>query len=226
VNVVSLKSEVENLDQSSELIGASASYRFSESFSLGAQANASLIKYKRQFLNDAANYDAGLNMTARLGRNTLLRIVGGYQVGEFGSGGAVGDNTDVGNWYLRVSINHTLNKYVSQSLSFGHETQVGTASNSAVIDYIRHQMTFSISRTLGLSTGASFDSASESGGEFAQDFKLYQFGVYGYWSMSKFLSLNMSYRLIKRDSDSDQDSEQGTLDYVENRFDLGIRLNL
>ncbi len=226
VHVLSLRSEVENLDQSSDLIGASATYRISTALSLGAQANASFIKYKRQFLNESANYDAGLNMTARLGRNTLLRIVGGYQVSEFGSGGTVADSTDVSNWHLRVSINHTLNKFISQSLSFGRETQVGTASNSAVIDYIRHQLTFSFSRTLGLSTSASFDSASESGGQFAQDFKLYQFGVYGYWSMSKFLSLNMSYRFIKRDSDANEDSQEGTLDYVENRVDFGIRLNL
>jgi hypothetical protein len=226
VNVVSLKSEVENLDQSSDLFGASTTYRFSEALSLGIQANASYIKYKRRFLNESANYDAGVTLTAQLGRNTMLRIVGGYQLGEFGSGGEIGDSSDTSNWHLRVSINNSLNKYVSQSLSFGHETQVGTASNSAVVDYIRHQMNFSFSRTFGLSTSASFDSASESGGIFAQDFKLYQFGIYGYWTMSKYLSLNMSYRFIKRDSSSDDEDMEGSLDYIENRLDLGVRLNL
>jgi hypothetical protein len=225
LNVISLKSEVENLDQSSDLFGASASYRFSDALTLGIQANASLISYKNQFLNDSSNYDVGATLTAQLGRNTTLRVVGGYQKGAFGSGGEIDDNSDFGDWFLRVAINHVLNRRITQSLSFGHETQGGTASNSTVVDYIRHQMTFSFSRSLGLSADVSFDSATESGGLFAQDFKLYQFGLYGYLMMSKYVSLNISYRIVKRDSSSNGQDEED-LDYIENRVDLGVRLNL
>jgi hypothetical protein len=226
VNVISLRSEVENLDQTTELFGASVSYRFNDALTLGLQANASLIKYKRNFLNESRNYDAGLTLAARLGRHTTAQITAGYQVGEFGSGGEVGDRSDISDWHLRVAITHALNRYVSQSLSFGHESQIGTASNAAEVNYIRHSMNFSISRSFGLSALASLDSATESGGAFAQEFTLYQMGVFGYWNFSKKLSLTLGYRFVKRDATSDDADSDVSLDYVENRVDLGLQVQL
>lgn len=226
LNVVSLKSEIENLDQSSDLIGASATYRLNHALSIGLQANASLVAYKREFLNETRNYDTGLTLTARTGRNTTLRVIAGYQIGEFGSSGAIGDETSLSDWYLRLGVTRNINRYLSQSISVGHESQIGTVSNSTEVDYIRHQLNMAFARVFGLGTTAFFDSAIESGGVLAHEFKLYQFGVYGYWRLSTKMSVSFSYRFVKRESTPAADALAGTLDYVENRFDLGFQLNL
>lgn len=226
LNVISLKSEVENLDQSSDLFGASINYSLGNSISLSLQANASFVKYKRNFLNEANNYDVGVGVSSRIGRHTTVRVVAGYQIGEFGSGGQINDNTSLSDWYFRLVISQNVNRYLGHSLSLGHESQIGTASNSTSVDYIRHQMTSAVARSFGLGTILSLDSARESGGLFAQEFKLYQLGVYGYWSMSKKLSLTFNYRLTKRDASGDENELSGVLDYIENRVDLGLQLHL
>ncbi len=225
-NILALKSEAENLNQSSDMLGGSASYRFTDALSVGLQANASHVKYDRGFLNDSTNYSAGFTVTARTGRNMTVSLAGGYQGGQFGSGGAIGDGSGLGDWYLRVALAHNINRSLSQTISIGHESQLGTASNSTKIDYIRHQLNLNISRNFGIGGTLSYESAVESGGVFAQEFKLFQFGVFGYWSMSKKLGLTFSYRLVARESSGAQDAVEGVLDYVENRIDLGLQVNL
>ncbi len=226
LNVISLRSEVENLDQSSELLSASATYQVNDAISIGIQTSASLINYKRKFLNESKNYDAGLTFAARASHNVILRIIAGYQLGDFGSGGSIGDATDLRDWYFRISVTHSINRYLNHSMSFGHESQVGTASNSTEVDYFRHQVNVPLLRTLGLGTIFSIDSAKESGGTFAQDFKLFQVGVFWHWTFSKKASLLFSYRFVRRDASLKEDSSDDSLDYIENRFDLGIQVSL
>lgn len=226
LNVIALKSELDDLDQSSELFSASATYQIHSGLSVGLQGNASMVKYQNSFLNESTNYDVGATLASRITRSMFLQMIVGYQVGRFGSGGEVGDKSNVDNWHFRASINHQINKLVSHSLSVGHESQIGTASNSAIVDYIRHQCYFTFSKDVGVSTSVSFDSASESGGAFAQDFKLYQLGIFGYWKLARKLSLSLGYSITKRDASSASDDADNVEDYLENRVDLAIQLNL
>lgn len=226
LNIIALKSELEDLNQSTELFSASATYRIHGGLSLGLLANASIIKYKSDFLNESKSYDMGVTLSSQLTKSIALQITGGYQAGRFGSGGEVGDDSEVGNWHLRVSLNHQINRNVNHTLSFGHESQIGTASNSAIVDYIRHQISFTLLKDVGISANASFDSASESGGVFAQDFRLYQVGVYMYWNMARRLGLTFGYSLTKRDASGAGDGDEEVQDYLENRVDLGIQVQL
>ena len=222
-NSISLKSEVENLDQSADNFGASVSFRMSDSLSLGLQGNASIVKYSQPFLNDAKTYNVGATVLFKASRNISVRGAVGFQFGQFGSRGATGDSSGLNEWYANVDINHSINEYVTQVLSVGREAQLGTASNSTEVLYIRHRASLAILNRVSIGTTCSFESANESGGLFAQEFKFFQFGVFSYWSISKKIGLSLQYRFLKRDSSSAVGGADGQLDYIENRLDIGMQ---
>lgn len=222
-NSISLKSDVESLDQATEQFGASADFRANDSLTIGIQANGSIVKYDQEFLNDATNYSVGLSASLKASKAISIRGTMGYQVGRFGSSGETGDLSSTNDWYASVEIYHNINSYLSQSISIGRESQLGTASNSTEVTYLRHRLSLAIFQNAGLGTNLSIESAKESGGQFAQDIKLYQLGIFSYFSLSKRMTLSLQYRFLKRTSDTATASPLGNLGYVENRLDMGLQ---
>jgi len=226
LTVFALSSEVEEFDQSSQMLSASVNYRVSDGLTLGLQGSASFVDYKQSFLNDVQSYNAGVNLSSAVTRNITLRMSAGYQVGVFGSGGSVADASQLGSFFYQFGINHSINRLLNHSISLGREAQLGTASNSTSIDFVRYQISGNFWRNFGLGANASLDSAKESGGAFAQDFSLLQLGLNGFWIPSRKMSLSFGYRFIKRDASAQGSVTDQSLDYIENRVDLSLQFNL
>lgn len=222
-NAISLKSEAESLDQSSEQFSATVSTRISDSMSLGIQASGSIVKYDRGFLNDASNISAGVSATLKASKTISIRSTLGYQIGRFGSQGSIGDSSNLNDWYASLELTHNVNSYLNQIISIGRESQNGRVSNSTSVAYIRHQMNLAIVKNLGLGTHASYELAEESGGQFAQKFTMMQFGIFSYLSLSKKLTLSLQYRYIRRDANGISHLPAGDLSYAENRLDIGFQ---
>ncbi len=222
-NAISLQSDVESLDQASEQFGASADVRINDALSLGVQANGSIVNYEQEFLNDATNYSVGISASLKVSKAIALRGTFGYQIGSFGSGGTTGDLSSLNDWYSSLEINHNINSYLGQSISIGHESQLGTASNSTGVTYLRHRLSLAIFQNAGLGTNFSIESAKESGGQFAQEIKLYQFGIFSYLNLSKKMTLSLQYRYLKRESNTASGSPQSGLGYAENRLDMSLQ---
>jgi hypothetical protein len=62
-------------------------------------------------------------------------------------------------------ISHRINAQISQTLSAGHENQLGVDSNYITLNYIRHAVSWNILRNTLLTTEFFFEDAEESGGQ-------------------------------------------------------------
>ena len=159
----------------------------------------------------------------RASKAISIRSTIGYQIGRFGTSGETGDLSNTNDWYASLEVNHNINSYLSHSVSIGRESQLGTVSNSTEVTYLRHRLSLAIFQNAGLGTNFSIESAKESGGQFAQNIKLYQLGVFSYFSLSKKMTLSLQYRYLKRTSDTPLSSQFGNLGYTENRLDMGLQ---
>ena len=224
-NSFAIQSALSTLDQSAEQFSFSTSYRMSDALSLGFQANASVVKYSQAFLNDATNYSFGPTFQARLTPFVSLQGGFGYQIGQYASGGGIGDGSNLNSWYGNLNISNRLNTRISQTLSLGHESQLGIASNFTEVSYIRHQVNWNVIQDVSLGTHLSFQDGDESGGRLAQHFRLWEAGFFGNYALSRKLSLSFFYRFVNRESSGDGslNSSRDDLSYYENRLDLNLR---
>ena len=74
------------------------------------------------------------------------------------------DHKNLSDYYVNGLIAHRLSATISQTLSAGHENQLGVNSNYITLNYVRHTMSWNLIRNTLLSTEFFFEDARESGG--------------------------------------------------------------
>ncbi len=148
-NFVSTTSTFDYLDRNSEIVYASAAFIVTPTITVGPEANAVF--------------------------NLRVRAAGGYQwidfnnnfvLFPFGPFGLVPfpDHKNLEDYYVNGSIGHRINAQLSQTLSAGHENQLGIQSNYITLNYVRHTLTWNLIRNVLLSTEFFFEDGEESGG--------------------------------------------------------------
>ena len=117
-------------------------------------------------------------------------------------------------WYGNILIAHRINATLKQTLSAGHESQLGVNSNYITLNYIRHTISWNIIRDTLLSTEFFYEEADESGGFI--DEHLHRFGgalTVGY-QLTPHVTLGARYQYTQKDSDV------FLRDYCQNRFSI------
>lgn len=221
INSIPLTSEFARLKYASEQVFAMVSFQLTDVTVAGVQLTASLIDYSDDFQNDGTTYSAGVFLETAVTSYLRVRAEAGYQGGTFSSGGASGDGSDLGSIYASLSLDNKLNKYVSQSLSLGHDAELGTSSNFVQTTYARYQATWNIVRRVSLSSTAFYEHAVESGGRFAQTFDQFGAGVSLGYEITRKLQATLGYDFIYRTA-SDGGGEGSAGDYAQNRIRLAF----
>ncbi len=223
-NSIAISSRLDSLDQSAEQVSLSTSFRLTGALLVGFQASGSVVTYDQAFLNDVTTYSFGPTLELRISPFLSLQGAVGYQIGTFASGGGVRDESSLDSWYGNLTILNKLNTRISQTLSFGHESQIGIASNFTEIDYIRHRVDWSVIKDVSLGTYCAFENGQESGGFLSQHFQLFEAGIFANYSLTRKLNLTIFYRFIRRNASGSGLAFSGdTLGYSENRLDLNLR---
>src|SRR5947199_3491032 len=124
-------------------------------------------------LNDSNAVTAGAFRETQLNNYMRVRVAGGYQMINFDNIGSVFDSNDVHDYYANILISHRLNAYITQTLSAGHESQLGVNSNFITLNYVRHTVTWHIIRNTLLSTEVLYQAADYSGGTIDEDLNRY-----------------------------------------------------
>src|SRR5207247_373018 len=70
---------------------------------------------------------------------------------------AVPDQKDLQDYYVNGLIGHRINAQLSQTVSAGHENQLGINSNYITLNYVRHTLTWNLIRNTLLSTEFFFE---------------------------------------------------------------------
>ena len=173
-NYISTTNRFDYLNHNSEIVYGSAAYIVNPTTTVGVEGNGVFTRYDQSNLNDNEEYSVGGFIEAALTTNLKVRVAGGFQWIDFDNNFVtfpVGpfitqfpDDKNLDDYYVNCLIGHRINAQVSQTLSAGHESQLGIQSNYITLNYVRHTLTWNLIRNVLLSTEFFFEDAEESGG--------------------------------------------------------------
>src|SRR5438132_5473191 len=173
-NFISTTNAFDYLDRNSEIVQGSAAFIVTPTITVGAEGNAVFTRFDQSVLNDSTDYSVGGFIETELTNNLKVRAAGGYQWLDFDHNFVtfnfgpfaflVPDHKDLRDYYANGLIGHRINAQLSQTLSAGHENQLGVNSNFITLNYVRHTLSWNLIRNTLLSTEFFFEDAEESGG--------------------------------------------------------------
>jgi hypothetical protein len=200
-NFISTTSAFDYLNRNAEELSGSAAYLVTPTMKVGVEATGIFSYYNQHVLNDSTDVNAGVFAETEITNNIKLRIAGGYQGISFDHNGSVGDTSDLSDYYVNLLLTHRLNAVISQTVSAGHESQLGVNSNSITLNYVRHTVTWNLIRNTLLSTEFFFEDAEESGGFVGEHFqRLGGAATVGY-QLTPHVTLGLRYQHTTKDSD-------------------------
>ena len=216
---ISTTSMFNYLNRNAEELSGNVDFAVSSTTNVGLESYAVFNYYDQNVLNDSTDYAIGAFAETQLTNYLKIRVAGGYQWISFNNGGVVStrpfhDSGKLSDYYANILISHRINPAIVQSLSAGHESQLGVNSNYITLNYIRHTVSWNIIRNTLLSTEFFYEDADESGGFIREH--LHRFGgaiAVGY-QLTPHITLGLRYQYTQKDSNVP------LRDYTQNRVSL------
>lgn len=219
-NYVSTVSDFDYLNRNAEILSGTADFMVTPTIGIGPEGNAVFTRYDQSVLSNSTDYSVGGFVEAEITNNLKVRVAGGYQRIDFDhnfvnfSGMLFPDHKDLSDYYVNCLIGHRINAVISQSVSAGHENQLGVNSNYIMLNYVRHTITWNLFRSTLLSTEFFFEDASESGGLIDEHFQRLGGAVTVGYQLTPHVTLGLRYQGTTKDSDV------ALRDYNQNRVSL------
>ncbi len=216
---ISTTSMFNYLNRNAEELSGNVDFAVSSTTNVGLESYAVFNYYDQNVLNDSTDYAIGAFAETQLTNYLKVRVAGGYQWISFNNGGVVStgpfhDSGKLSDYYANILISHRINPAIVQSLSAGHESQLGVNSNYITLNYIRHTVSWNIIRNTLLSTEFFYEDADDSGGFIREH--LHRFGgaiAVGY-QLTPHITLGLRYQYTQKDSNVP------LRDYTQNRVSL------
>lgn len=202
------------LDRNAEELSFSAYFAFTSTTGGGVETSAVYNYYDQNFLNDSVTYSVGPFVETQLTNYLKLRVSAGYQLVDFDQGGAVFDASDSNDFYANILISHRINAAIFQTLSAGHESQLGVNSNFVALNYVRHTATWNIINRTLLTTELFFEDGDDSGGIFSEHIQRYGGAIALGYQIARHVTLGLRYQYTQKQSD------QPLRDYKQNRVSV------
>jgi len=174
---------------------------------VGFNTNASYTTYSQSDRGTATTFGAGPFFQTRLTSFTQLTVSGGYQGVYFrGGGGPVGSpvlsgsatpagqGANSASYYASVSLSHQLNRYYSDSLSFGRESQLGVTSAEEQYYFLSYSSSWKLSRVLGFGTSLSLNDTQESGFGASQHYDQLLASISTGYQLTRRLNMSILYQ--------------------------------
>lgn len=211
---ISTTSAFDYLNRNAEILTFSSFFALTSTTGAGAEASAVYTYYDDNVLNDGVSYSIGAFVETQLTDYLRVRAAAGFQGISFNHGAAAQDTRDAVGYYANVLLSNRLSATISQTLAFGHETQLGVNSNFVVLNYIRHTATWNIINRTLLSTEAFYEDADDSGGIFSEHINRYGGAITIGYQFTEHVTLGLRYQYTQKDSD------KPLRDYRQNRVSL------
>lgn len=149
---LSSTSQFDYLNRASELFFARAGFLVNRTTLAGVEATGSLNTYDLSFLNNSVGYSAGVFLTWILSPNLQIRPRAGYVNYTFATEGVIGRAGNPSTYYFNLAVDHTVNRFMSQSLEAGREVDLGTFSDFSELLFVRWNTTWKIIKDVSLGT--------------------------------------------------------------------------
>jgi hypothetical protein len=202
------------LDRNAEELTFSAYFALTSTTGAGIEASAVYDYYDESFLNDSVSYSVGPFLETQVTNYLKLRAAAGYQLIDFDGGGGVDDTNDASEWYANILLSHRLNAVITQTISAGHESQLGVNSNFVIVNYVRHTATWAIINRVLLATELFYEDGDDSGGLFSEHIQRYGGAATLGYQLTPHITLGLRYQYTQKQSD------QPLRDYKQNRVSL------
>jgi putative beta-barrel porin BBP2 len=198
---VATTSAFDFLNRNAEELFGTAAYLITPTIKVGVEANGVFNRYNEHVLNDSTDFSVGGFAETEITNNIKLRVAGGYQEISFDHNGSVRDVNDLSDYYVNLLLTHRVNAVISQSVSAGHENQLGVNSNFITLNYVRHTVTWNLIRNTLFTTEFFFEDGEESGGFIGEHFqRLGGAATLGY-QLTPHVTLGLRYQHTTKDSD-------------------------
>jgi hypothetical protein len=202
------------LDRNAEILSFSAYFALTSTTGAGIESSAVYSYYNQDFLNNSVDYVVGPFVETQITNYLKLRAAVGYQAMNFGSGGGVMDSSDLSDYYANILISHRINAAITQTISAGHESQLGVNSNYIALDYVRHTASWTIINGLLLGTELFYEAGDDSGGILSEHIQRYGGAIAMGYQLTPHVTLGLRYQYTQKQSD------QPLRDYKQNRVAL------
>lgn len=213
-NYISTTDTFNYLDRNAEELTFSAYFAFTSTTGGGIESSAVYNYYDQDFLNDSVTYSVGPFIETQLTNYLKLRASVGYQFIDFDEGGFVQDGSDSNDYYANILLSHRINANIFQTLSAGHESQLGVNSNFVALNYVRHTATWNIINRTVLTTELFFEDGDDSGGIFSEHIQRYGGAIALGYQLTKHVTVGVRYQYTQKESD------QPDRDYKQNRVSI------
>jgi hypothetical protein len=200
------------LNRNAEELTFSAYFALTSTTGAGIESSAVFNYYDQNFLNDSVTFSVGPFVETQLTNYLKLRASAGYQLINFDSGGAVGDNSDANTFYAYLLLSHRVNAAITQTIAAGHESEMGINSNFIELNFVRHTATWAIINRVLLATELFYEDADDSGGIFSEHIQRYGGAVTLAYQLTPHVTLGLRYQYTQKQSD------QPLRDYKQNRI--------
>ena len=204
---ISTVSAFNYLNRNAEELSGSASFSLTSTTNIGVEGTWVYTYYNKSVLNDSHTYSVGGFGETQITNNLRLRVAGGYQWIDFDHnfvnffGVMFLDKKDLQDYYANILVSHRINAQLKQSVSAGHESQLGVNSNYITLNFVRYTASWNLIRNTLLSGEFFYEDADDSGGFI--DEHLHRFGgavTVGY-QLTPHVTLGARYQYTQKDSD-------------------------
>jgi outer membrane protein assembly factor BamA len=111
------------------------------------------------------------------------------------------DKKDLKDYYANILITHRINSTLKQSVSAGHESQLGINSNYITLNYVRWTGSWNIIRNTLLSAEFFYEDADDSGGFIDEHLHRYGGALTVGYQLTPHVTLGARYQYTQKDSD-------------------------
>jgi hypothetical protein len=213
-NYVSTNSDFDYLNRNAEELAGTLGVNVASNTTVGVESYAVFNYYDQHVLNDSTDTAVGGFVETQLTSYLKLRAAAGYQWIDFDHNGTVADPHNLSDYYANVLISHRINAAVRQSVSAGHESQLGVNSNYITLNYVRHTVSWNIIRNTLLSTEFFYEDADDSGGFINEHLHRYGGAITIGYQLTPHVTLGLRYQYTQKDSDV------AGRDYKQNRVSV------
>jgi hypothetical protein len=210
------------LDRDTHNLTHTVRFHVNPALQTGVLSIVSISDYDQNFQNDNAILQVGPFVRAKIGENTEVSGQVTYVMGLFDDptrtpGKSNFDSNDLQSVNALGSITNRTNQYISQRLTAGYETRLGTNSNYYEIAYTNYSLDWQLMSHLSLNTSAFYEYGTESGSLFSENFHRFGGSVGLNYRTSKSTVTGLRYDYIEKDSD------RFGRDYSQNRITLDFQ---
>ena len=198
----SFESAYDFLNENENQAYVSPSVRLTDAVTVGLRGTLGNVEYQENFQNNSINYSAGAFATTQLTPYIRAEGEAGYQGAHYNTGGGNGDTSQLNAPYFHLQLDHRLNRYWTQHLSTGYETQLGLTTNYTEVFYVRYDGDWRVNSRTTASVSAYYEHSMDSPGpDQSEHINRVGVGIRWTYAIGRKANLHFSYDFVNNASD-------------------------